>query len=151
MQGDVHQRRGLRRVGVRAADRFVDDLVDDAEPQQVRRGDLQRLRGFDFLPGVAPQDCGAPFGRNHAVDRKLVHQDAIANGNAKGAAAAAFAVHQHDHRHLQHRHLAQVERDRFGDAALLRFDPGYAAGVSTKQMIGRPNFCAISIVRSALR
>ena len=29
--------------------------------------------------------------------------------------------------------------------------PGYAAGVSTNTMIGRENFCAISIARSALR
>ncbi len=29
--------------------------------------------------------------------------------------------------------------------------PGYAAGVSMKTMIGRENFCAISMTRSALR
>ena len=53
-----------------------------------------------------------------------MHQDAIADGNAERAAAAAFAVHEHDHRHFEHRHLAQVDRNRFGDAALLGLDAG---------------------------
>ena len=44
----VEQRRGRRRIGVRAADRLGHDLVDDAAGQQVGRGELQRLGGFDL-------------------------------------------------------------------------------------------------------
>ena len=60
-----------------------DDLVDDAERQQVRRRQLQRLGRFDLALRVAPQDRRAPFGRDHAVDRELVHQDAIADRDAR--------------------------------------------------------------------
>ena len=43
-QRDVEQRGGLRRIGVRAADRLGDDLVDDAEREQIRRRELERRR-----------------------------------------------------------------------------------------------------------
>ena len=107
---------------MRAAERLGHDLVDDPERQQVRRRDLQRLGGLHLPLGVAPQDRRAAFGRDHAVDGELVHQDAVADGDAERAAAAAFAVHDHDDRHVEHRHLAQVEGNRLGDAALLGLD-----------------------------
>ena len=121
-QRPIEQRRRGRRVGVGAAHRLGHDLVDDAARQQVRRGDLQRLGGFDLLAGVAPQDRRAAFGRNDAVDRELVHQDAVADRDAERAAAAALAADVDDDRHVEHRHLAQVERDGLGDAALLGLD-----------------------------
>ena len=33
-------------------------------------------------------------------------------------------MHNHDHRHFQHRHLTQVERNRFGHAAFLGLNTG---------------------------
>ncbi len=83
-------------VVVRAAHRFGHDFVDDAEAEQVGRRELQRVGRFDLACRVAPQDRGAAFRRNHAIDRELVHQDAIADGDAEGAAAAAFAVDDDD-------------------------------------------------------
>jgi hypothetical protein len=47
---------------------------------------------------------------------------------AERAAAAAFAVHEHDDRRVERRHLAQVQRNRLGDAALLRFDARVGRG-----------------------
>ena len=41
-------RRGVG-IGVRAADRLGDDLVDDAGLEQIGRGQLQRLGGLDLL------------------------------------------------------------------------------------------------------
>ena len=56
------QRRGRVVVEVRAADRFLDDLVDELEPQQVGRRDLQRLGGLDLPRRVAPENRGAALG-----------------------------------------------------------------------------------------
>ena len=83
---------------------------------------FKRFRRFDFPVGVAPQDRRAPFRRDHAVDGELLHQHAIADGDAERAAAAPLAADDHDDRDFQHHHLAEVEGDGFGDAALLRFD-----------------------------
>jgi hypothetical protein len=105
-------------------------------------GHLQGLSGLDLALGVAPQNCRAAFRRDDAVDAELLHQDAIADGDAERAAAAALAADDHDDRHVEQRHLAEVQRDRLGDAAFLGLDAGYAAGVSTKTITGRWNFCA---------
>ena len=67
------------------------------------------------------------------------------------AAAAAFAVDDDDDRRVERRHLAQVERDRFRDAALLRFD----ARIRRRRVDERDhrplNFSASFIARSAFR
>src|SRR5205823_3620411 len=39
------------------------------------------------------------------------------------APTAALTAHDDDDRHIERHHLAKVDGDRFGDAALLRFDP----------------------------
>ena len=112
--------------------------------QQVRRGDLQRLGGFDLSARVTPQDRRTAFRRDDAVDRELVHQHAIADGNAEGAAAATLAVHDDDDGTSS---IAISRRFRAIASATPRSSdsmPGYAAGVSTKQMIGRRNFSASS-------
>ena len=124
-QRGVEQRRGAPSGSVCAppiGSVTISSMMPSA--QQVGRRDLQRLGRLDLAAGVAPQDRGAAFGRNHAVDGELVHQDAVADGDAERAAAAALAVHDDDDRHVEHRHLAQVERDRLGDAALLGLDAG---------------------------
>src|SRR5574338_501759 len=86
------------RIHVRAAQRLGHDFVDDVEFQQIRGGDLQRLGGFDLAVCVAPENSRAPLGRDDAVDRKLLHQHAIADRDAKGAAAASFTGNNHDDR-----------------------------------------------------
>src|SRR5262245_2494432 len=69
--------KGRRRGGIRvgATGGFLDDLVDDAEREEVGRGDLQRFGRFHLAAGVAPENRGTALRRNHAVDRELVHQD----------------------------------------------------------------------------
>ena len=91
-------------------------------------GDLQRGGSLDLPVGVAPQNGRAPFGRNDAVDRELLHQHAIADRDAECAAAAALAADDDHDGDLEHHHLAQVERDGFGHAALFRFDAGIRRG-----------------------
>ena len=76
-----------------------------------------------FRFGVAPQDRRAALGRNDAVDRELLHQDAVPDRDAERAAAAALAADQTTIGTSSMHHLAQVEGDRLGDAALLRLDP----------------------------
>src|SRR5688572_25498982 len=115
-------------AGVGAADGLGHDLVDDAEPQQVRRRELERLGRFDLAIGIPPEDRGAAFGGNHAVDRELVHENPVADRDAERAAAASLAMHDHDDRHIERSHLPQVERDRFRNAALLRLDAGIGRG-----------------------
>src|SRR5689334_1119272 len=59
----VAQRFGRRlRIGVGAARRLGDDLVDHAELAQVFRGDLERLGGTLALARVLPQDGRTAFG-----------------------------------------------------------------------------------------
>ncbi len=59
----------------------------DPERQQVRRRDLERLGRFDLALRIPPQNGRAAFRRNDAVDAELLHQHAIADGNAERAAA----------------------------------------------------------------
>ncbi len=49
--------------------------------------------------GVAPQDRGAAFRRDHRIDRVLQHQHGIAGGERDRAARAAFADDRGDERH----------------------------------------------------
>ena len=75
-----------------------------------------------FLAGVAPENRRAALGRNHAVDRELLHQHAVADRDAERAAAAALAADDDDDRRVEQHHVAQVDGDRLGDAALLGLD-----------------------------
>jgi hypothetical protein len=56
-------RGGERRIAVGPARRLGDDLVADAEVDQVGRGQLELGRGVGDLARVAPQDGRAAFGR----------------------------------------------------------------------------------------
>src|SRR6187431_909976 len=55
-EGIVDLERGGCGIGVGAADRLQDDLVDDPGLEEIGRGQLQRLRGLDLLRGIAPED-----------------------------------------------------------------------------------------------
>src|SRR5918993_2585549 len=110
------------------AHRFRHDLVDDAERQQIRRREFQGRRRFHLARGVAPQDRGAAFGWNDAVDGELVHQDTVADRNAEGAAAAALATHVYDDGDVEQRHLAKVHGDGLGYPAFLRLHARVGGG-----------------------
>ena len=123
-QRPVEQPRRCVGILMRAAERLGHDAVDDAALEQIVRGDLQRFGRFDLAARVAPEDRRAAFRRDHAVDRELLHQHLVADREAERAAAAAFAGDDDDDRDADDGHLAQVERDGLGDAALFRFDAG---------------------------
>ena len=111
-----------RVVAVRAAERLVDDLVDEAELLQARRGDAEDLGGLGRVLGGLPQDRRAALGRDHRVGRVLQHQRDVADGDRERAARAALADDGDDDRHAQARHLVEVAADRLRLAALLGAD-----------------------------
>ena len=82
-------------VAVRAAERFGNDAVDDAELQEIGGGDLHARRRVLRARGIAPEDRGGGLGRSDGVDRVLQHQNLARSGDRQRAARAAFAD---DHR-----------------------------------------------------
>src|SRR6266511_1236179 len=111
-----------RMIAVRAAERFVDDLVDEAELLQARRGDAEDLGRFGRLLGGLPQDRRTAFGRDHRICRVLQHQRDVADRDRERAAGAALADHRDDDRHAKARHLEQIAADRLRLAAFLGAD-----------------------------
>ena len=71
--------------------RLGHDAVDDAEGEEILRGQPQRLGGLLHLVGVLPEDRGAALGRDHRIDRVLQHRDAVGRGEGHRAAGAALA------------------------------------------------------------
>ena len=122
MQRLVDGASGAVWVCVGATNRLLDDLVDDVEAEQIWRGQLEGLGRFCLLARVAPDQCGATLRRNDAVDRELLHQHPVADGDAERAAAATLAAHDDDDRRLEQHHVAQVDGNRLGDAAFLGLD-----------------------------
>src|SRR5260370_1338858 len=116
-------RRGGVPAPVGPADGLGPDRVDDAEPQEVGRGDLHGLRGLGRLRGVAPEDRGAALGRDDRVDRVLEHQHAVAHADREGPAAPPLARHDGDERRAEPRHLVAGPPHRLGLAPLPRAAP----------------------------
>src|SRR5262245_10723665 len=112
----LHRRFG---VAVRAAERLVHDLVDQAERLQARSGDAERLRRFRRIVGALPQDGGAALGRDHGIGRVLEDVDEVPYRDSERAAGAAFADDGAQDRHAQLGHGIEVAADRFRLAALL--------------------------------
>ena len=112
---------------MRAADRLVDDLVDQAQRLQAVRGDAELLGGVGGALGGLPQDRRAAFGRDHRIGRVLQHQQLVADADRQRAARAALADDGGDDRHLELRHLEDVAADRLRLAALLGADAGIGA------------------------
>ena len=110
-----------------AADRFRNDVVDQLEREQVLRGQLERVGGGRGLGGIAPQDGGAAFRRDHRVDRVLQHRHHVAGGERDRAARAALTDHGGDDRHRRRQERVDRARDRFRLAARFRFDAGKRA------------------------
>ena len=115
-------------IAMRAAERLADDLVDEAQRLQPRRGDAERFRGFGRLLGGLPQDRRAAFGRDDRVSRVLQHQRDVADGDRQRAAGTAFADDRDDDRRAQAGHFVEVAADRFRLAALLGADARIRAG-----------------------
>ncbi len=71
--------------------------------EAVRGVRLERRRGLLRLRRVAPEDRGAALGRDHRVDRVLLHQHAVGDGDRDRAARAALADHDGDGRDAEPR------------------------------------------------
>ena len=117
-------------VGLGAADRLGDDLVDHAQAQQIGSGDPQCLGCVRLALLVAPQDRGAALGRDHRVHRVLEHHHAIGHADRERSAAPPLAGDDGDDGNRQRRHLDQVGGDALGLAALL----GALAGVGARRV-----------------
>jgi hypothetical protein len=55
-------------------------------------------------------------------------EDAVGHADAQRAAGTAFADDDGDDRHGEAEHLAEIDRDGFGDVALFALDAGKSAG-----------------------
>ncbi len=113
---------GRVRVAVCSAGRLGDELVDDLEPEQIARGELERVGGLLGHRGVAVEDRRARLGADHRVDRVLHHQHAVADADRQGATAAAFADDGRDDGNRQPGHDLEVHGDGFSLAALFGAD-----------------------------
>ena len=70
--------RGVR-LDVRPAHRFLDDFVDQFQPQQIFRRNLERLGSPLPLARILSQDGRAALGRDHRVHRVFQHQHPVSH------------------------------------------------------------------------
>ena len=105
-----------------------DDRVDDAELEAVGGVRLERRRRLPRLARVAPQDRGAALRRDDRVDRVLLHQHAIGDGDRDRAARSALADDARDGRDVQPHHRRLRARDRAALAVLLGRDARIRTG-----------------------
>src|SRR5579885_3045875 len=126
-QRRLEARRHRRRIAVRAAERLLDHLIDEAEPGQSIGGHVERL-GRSFLLVLAlPENRGAALRRDHGIRAVLQHQEAVADPDGERAAGAALARDDGNDRDAEHGHLEEVTGDRLALAALFGADPGVGA------------------------
>ena len=108
---------------MRSPHRLGDDSLDHAEVEAMggvepeRGGRLLRLRG------IAPEDRSTPLGRDHRVDRVLLHQDTVCDGDRNRATRAAFADHDGDSGYAKAQHHGLRSRDCATLPVLLGRDP----------------------------
>ena len=96
--------------------------------RQCAASGLNAAAAFFACAGVAPEDRRAALGRDHRVDRVLLHQHAVGERDRDRAAGAALADHARDRRHLEPRHHGLRARDRAALAVLLGGDARIRAG-----------------------
>src|SRR5215218_6486286 len=95
-------------VAMRSAQRLWNHLIDDAQPQQILRRELQCVGGAFGKLMALPEDAGAAFGANDRVIRELEHGNSVAHADAECPAATPFADDDADDRRLETRHLVHV-------------------------------------------
>src|SRR5712692_7847093 len=72
-----------RRIAMCAAQRLVDDFVDQSESLQTAGGDAERFRRLRRPVGALPQNRSAAFRRNHRVGRILKHHHDVTHGDGE--------------------------------------------------------------------
>src|SRR5262245_28504388 len=87
------------RIAVRAAERLLDDFIDDTEFRDALGADAHRLGGEILLLVAAPEDARAALRGDHGEDAVLEHEQAVGHGERECATRPAFADHDaHDRR-----------------------------------------------------
>src|SRR6266850_6102688 len=94
-------------VGVRAAGRLGDDLIDHTQVEQVLRRDLQRLGGALPLRRILPENGGAPLRGNYRVHRVLEHQHPVGQSHRERPTGTPLADHHGDDGRPERGHLDQ--------------------------------------------
>ena len=119
---------GDRVVVVRAAQRFGNDFVHEAEFQQVFGGDFEGFGGLGRGGAVLPENGGATFRADDRVIGVFQNQHPVGHADAQRAARTAFADDGGDDGHFEQGHLAEIDGDGLGDVAFFRADAGIGAG-----------------------
>src|SRR6185437_13207822 len=109
-------------VAMRAACRFLDNRINDAELVEVLGRDLHVGRGFFLFVAVAPDNRGRAFGRDHRVDGVFEHKDAVCRRDRDRAARAALTDDDGNHWNAELQAAFGRTRDRFGLPTLFRPD-----------------------------
>ena len=119
-QGRLDAGCNLGHVAMGAAERFGDDVIDDAELLEPIRRHAHGFRGVRGELGRFPQDRRAAFRRDHGVGGILQHVELIGDADGDRAAGIRLAGHRCNQRRAYARHHRHVFGDRLVDAAFFR-------------------------------
>ena len=111
-----------------AAGGFWDDRVDELEIEQIAGGEAEGGGGEFCFAGVPPDDGGAGFGADDAVDGVFQHEDFVRDPEGEGTAGAAFADDDGDDGDAEAGHFPEVNGDRFSLAAFFGIDARIGTG-----------------------
>ena len=93
--------RDRRRIVVRAAERFGDDFIHQAEVVEVLGRDFQRLGRLRGRRAVPPKNRRATFRTDDRVIGVFQNQHAIGHADAQRAARTAFPDHHRKDRDFE--------------------------------------------------
>src|SRR5829696_3303907 len=113
------QTRSLFVVCVSPVTGLRDDRVDHPELETVTRVRLESGGRLAGLAGVAPENGRATLGRDHCVNRVLLHQNAVGERRCNRASRTTLADHAGDRRNAQPRHQRLRAGNRSALAVLL--------------------------------
>ena len=102
--------------------------TDDAELQQILRGQPQAFRGLPGASRVFPEDAGRALGRNDRIIGVFHYQYTVAYPDTNRSAGTAFTNNHCDYRHFETEHITHTQRNRFTNMTLFRRNPGKCSG-----------------------
>src|SRR5690606_486511 len=118
----------FRHIAVSTTQRLGDQVVDQTQLLQARRGHAHGLGGVGGLFGTLPQDGGAAFGGNHRVDGVLQHHQTVADTDCQRTTGTTLTDYSGDDRRLQTRHYLKVPGNRLALTALFSVDTRIGTG-----------------------
>jgi hypothetical protein len=107
---------------------FGDDRVDELEIEEIAGGEAEGCGGEFCFAGVPPDDGGAGFWADDAVDGIFQHEDSVGDAECEGTAGAAFADDDGDDGYAEAGHFPEVNGDGFSLAAFFGVDAGIGTG-----------------------